>query len=81
MKLIEKSKDNVVFSAEIEESLANAIRRYVGQIPVVAVDEIEISMNDSPLYDETIAHRVGLIPLNMKDALFHNKEITDVMRR
>jgi len=63
MKLIEKTKDQLVFAAEMDESIANAIRRYVGQIPVMAVDELEISRNDSPLYDETIAHRVGLIPL------------------
>ncbi|HKZ33950.1 MAG TPA: DNA-directed RNA polymerase subunit D [Candidatus Nanoarchaeia archaeon] len=66
MKLIEKTKDQLVFAAEMDESTANAIRRYVGQISVIAVDELEISRNDSPLYDETIAHRVGLIPLNMK---------------
>jgi DNA-directed RNA polymerase subunit D len=65
MKLIEKNKDQLIFSAEIDESLANAIRRYVNHIPVLAVDELEISKNDSPLYDETIAHRVGLIPIVM----------------
>ena len=65
MKLIEKTKDQIVFAAEMEEGIANAIRRYVGQIPVIAVDELEISRNDSPLYDETIAHRVGLVPLKM----------------
>ena len=63
MKLIEKTKDQLVFAAEMGESVANAIRRYVGQIPVIAVDELEISRNDSPLYDETIAHRTGLIPV------------------
>ncbi len=65
MKLIEKNKDQLIFAAEIEETLANAIRRYLGQIPVIAIDELEISRNDSPLYDETVAHRVGLIPLKM----------------
>src|SRR3972149_11988091 len=65
MKIIEKGKDQLVFAAEIDESIANAIRRYIGQIPVIAVDELEISRNDSPLYDETIAHRVGLIPLKI----------------
>jgi DNA-directed RNA polymerase subunit D len=63
MELIEKKEDKITFIAEIDESLTNAIRRYVDQIPILAIDEVEISKNDSPLYDETIAHRLGLIPL------------------
>ena len=63
MKLIEKKDNKLIFITETEESILNAIRRYVNQIPVLAVDEIEVSKNDSPLYDETIAHRIGLIPL------------------
>lgn len=63
MKKIEESDDKIVFEAEISDSLANAIRRYVSHVPILAVDEIEITKNDSPLYDEVIAHRVGLIPL------------------
>lgn len=63
METITKKNDKFVFKANINESLANAIRRYVNQIQIVAIDEIEIIKNDSPLYDETIAHRLGLIPL------------------
>jgi DNA-directed RNA polymerase subunit D len=63
MEKITEKENKLVFKAEMSESLANAIRRYVHQIPVVAIDEVEISRNDSPLYDETIAHRIGLIPL------------------
>jgi len=66
MKIIDKKDDQITFSAELSESLANAIRRYVEQIPILAIDEVEISKNDSPLYDETIAHRLGLIPLKME---------------
>lgn len=66
MKLVEKKDNQLVFSAKIDESLANAIRRHINQIPVLAIDEAEISRNDSPLYDETIAHRLGLIPLKME---------------
>lgn len=66
MRLIEKKDDQVTVAAEMKPGLANAIRRYVNQIPVLAVDEVEISKNDSPLYDETIAHRMGLIPLKNK---------------
>ena len=66
METIRKKVDKLIFSAEIENSVANAIRRYVAQIPIVAVDEVEISKNDSALYDETLAHRIGLIPLKAK---------------
>ena len=65
MKIIEKNDDVVVFEAKMEDSLANALRRYLNHVPVLAVDDITISKNDSPLYDEVIAHRVGLIPLKM----------------
>jgi len=63
MKLIEKNDNQIVFSSGMNETLANALRRYVNRILVLAVDELEISRNDSPLYDETVAHRVGLVPL------------------
>jgi DNA-directed RNA polymerase subunit D len=63
MKIINKKDNQITFQTEIDESLANAIRRYLGKIPVLAIDKVEISKNDSPLYDETIAHRLGLIPL------------------
>ena len=65
MKIIEKKDNQIIFRTEIEESLANAIRRYLNQIPIFAVDEVEISKNDSSLYDETIAHRIGLILLKV----------------
>jgi len=75
MKIINKKDNKIVFQAEIDESLANAIRRYLNQIPVPAIDEVEILKNDSPLYDETIAHRMGLIPLKM-DKSVNEKTIT-----
>ena len=56
-------KENIQFSINISESLANSIRRYVNMIPILAIDEVEILKNESPLYDETIAHRMGLIPI------------------
>lgn len=63
MENIIKTEGKCVFKAEIDDSLINAIRRYVGQIQIAAIDEVEISKNDSPLYDETLAHRLGLVPL------------------
>lgn len=63
MKLITKSENKILVKAELPISLVNAIRRSVNYIPVLAVDSLEISKNDSALYDEIISQRVGLIPL------------------
>jgi DNA-directed RNA polymerase subunit D len=66
MKLIKKTPEKVIFIEKTNESLINSIRRSVGLIPIMATDELEISKNDSALYDETIAHRLGLIPIKME---------------
>jgi DNA-directed RNA polymerase subunit D len=74
MKLIEKKKNQITFMTEMNESLANAVRRYIDQIPVLAIDEVEISKNDSALYDETVAHRLGVVPLKMVKGLNEKSE-------
>lgn len=75
MEIIERKENQITFRAEISDSLANAIRRYLNQIPILAIDEVEIYKNDSPLYDETVAHRIGLIPLNMDKATNEKTEM------
>jgi len=65
IKIISKDKENkkISFVTDMSESLANAIRRSALEIPILAIDEVEFYRNDSALYDEVIAHRLGLIPL------------------
>jgi len=63
MDLIDSKENKLVFRADIEDSLANAIRRYFNQIPILAIDEVEILKNGSALYDEVVAHRLGLVPI------------------
>lgn len=75
MEIIDKKENQITFRAEITDSLANALRRYINQIPVLAIDEVEIYRNDSPLYDETVAHRIGLIPLNMDKSVSEKTEM------
>ncbi len=59
----DKIQSQVKFILKTNETLANAIRRSINEIPVVAIDEVEIHKNDSALYDEIIAHRLGLVPI------------------
>ena len=63
METIIKTPEEVSFITNINVSLANAIRRSVGEISILAIDECDIYKNDSVLYDEIIAHRLGLLSL------------------
>lgn len=60
----EKNLDEISFIVRgINNRHANALRRSVSEIPILAIDTVEFIKNDSALYDEFIAHRLGLIPL------------------
>jgi len=63
METITKTPEEVKFVTDINVSLANAIRRSVGEIPILAISEADIYKNDSALYDEVISHRLGLVSL------------------
>src|SRR3989344_6186151 len=63
IKDYDKKKEKLIFISDMSLSLANAIRRSVLEIPIIAIDEVDIIKNDSALYDEIIAHRIGLIPI------------------
>ena len=59
-----KGKVLKVSVKEINVGMANAIRRVAyGEIPVMAVGELDITANNSGLVDEILAHRFGMIPL------------------
>jgi len=73
IKIYEKKPGKIVFSADVNVSLANAIRRSIHDIPILAISEVEIFKNDSVLYDEMIAHRFGLVPLK-SDKTLNEKE-------
>ncbi len=79
LKNYNKDKHKLSFITDMSIGLANAIRRSVLEIPVMAIDDVEIIKNDSALYDEIIAHRIGLIPIKTektsKETKFKLKEI------
>lgn len=50
----------------IDTSIANAFRRImIAEVPSVAAETVYIYNNTSVIQDEVLAHRIGLIPLNV----------------
>jgi len=65
VNLVKKKKDKITF--EISKSsvgYVNTLRRvFMTEAPVMAISELEVKENTSALYDEMIAHRMGLLAL------------------
>ncbi len=69
MEVVQKSDEKLILRMDANETLANAIRRSVSEIPTLAIDEVEVYKNDSALYDEILAHRLGLVPLKTEKSM------------
>jgi DNA-directed RNA polymerase subunit D len=65
LTLIEKGKGVVTFGTKgVEVHYLNLMRRYItSAVPIMAIEDVEFRKNSSILYDEIVAHRLGLIPL------------------
>jgi DNA-directed RNA polymerase subunit D len=67
MKLQLISSEGLVAKYSVEGSSPawiNSIRRFSQDyVPTLAFEDLEISQNASALYDDIVAHRIGLIPL------------------
>ncbi len=64
-KILDLSSDAArILIEDTTPGLANAIRRtIISDIPIFAVDEVVFYVNDTPFFDEYIAHRLAMIPL------------------
>src|SRR3989344_4066327 len=68
IKLLENNKKEGKVSFMIKKTspaFANSLRKYIlEKVPAMAIEDVEFRKNGSILYDEMIAHRLGLIPLS-----------------
>ncbi len=62
--LSKEGEEMVILFRGANNYIVNALRRaIISEIPALAVDEVRFYENSSPLWEEYIAHRLGLIPL------------------
>lgn len=65
IKTISSESNKLVFELNnVNVSFANALRRViVDEVPTLAIEDVEFNLNNSILYDEFLALRLGLLPL------------------
>lgn len=62
----------------VDASIANALRRImIAEIPTMAIETVYMSNNTGIMADEVLAHRLGLIPINVDPGQFRWKGKTD----
>ncbi|WEL23819.1 hypothetical protein [Candidatus Nanohalovita haloferacivicina] len=66
MKLEKVEEDNGVLTVKLEDSneaVANSLRRaMMARVPTLAVKHIDVVKNESGLFDEILANRIGQVP-------------------
>src|SRR5207247_10255515 len=65
IKVLNREQDTLRFVlSDVSPAFANAIRRIIlAEVPVMAIDDVMILEKSSVMYDEILAHRLGLIPV------------------
>lgn len=77
--VLEQNGNELVFEMiGCDTSFANALRRILlAEVPTMAIESVYMWNNTSIVHDEVLAHRLGLIPLNVDARLFDMLEEGD----
>ncbi|MQL71918.1 hypothetical protein Taro_004250 [Colocasia esculenta] len=72
VEVIQLTEDEIEFDMiGIDASLANAFRRIlIAEVPTMAIEKVLMVNNTSVIADEVLAHRLGLIPLDVDPRSF-----------
>ena len=65
IKILTKEPETLRFVlSDASTAFANALRRImISEVPIMAIDDVMILENNSVMYDEILAHRLGLVPI------------------
>jgi DNA-directed RNA polymerase subunit D len=76
VKILEKNDERIRFLVEgINPAMAGELRRIMMmEIPTLAIEWVDFLKNDSVLWDEIIASRLGLIPLTFDPKMYKFKD-------
>ncbi|MGQ9514654.1 MAG: DNA-directed RNA polymerase subunit D [Thermoproteota archaeon] len=79
LSIISSKENEIVFRiAEVTPALVNSLRRTIlCDVPILAIHEVMFFENESPMHDEIIAHRLGLIPLTTPPNKYVRPEACD----
>jgi DNA-directed RNA polymerases I and III subunit RPAC1 len=67
LNVLERTENELVVEMiHVDTSFVNALRRILlAEVPTVAIESVYIMDNTSIIHDEVLAHRLGLVPLNV----------------
>ena len=76
IRMLEKDQLKLSFLVKgADVSYLNSLRRIMmNKVPTMAIEDVEIRKNSSVLYDETVAHRLGLIPIRTESGCYVQRE-------
>ncbi|MBI3413129.1 MAG: DNA-directed RNA polymerase subunit D [Candidatus Aenigmarchaeota archaeon] len=76
IKITEQDDKKLAFTLEdADVTFANAMRRIMMvEVPTLAVEFVDFHENNSAMYDEVVAHRLGLIPLVFDPKMYNFTE-------
>lgn len=79
IEIRKKDDEKAVFVVDgVDDTFINTIRRIcLVEIPTLAIEDVNIYKNDAKMFDEVLAHRLGLIPIVTKTDSYNLPEECD----